>query len=243
MLFKDLTSNLQPQADSSVLCVNAALIANKFQGHIVSAQKPSKSRRQFLGMASSAALIAGVPWLERANVNHQNTNVLAPADAAVAKVRIYPTLGICRVGGSEKWFFASEIPGLPAVPDDGNFKDGLEKIKKQAQRFRVYAFDATNHIIGEMTGKGITWSVHLASTKADWYGFNNPLDTGDLASGLPSQKQNQFFVTDQGRAENLIIDGGARDITGLDKTQMVLTLHTSLRVHSGVAKPMPPLSG
>ena len=163
----------------------------------MSDQKPFKSRRQFLGMASSAALIAGLPWPARANVDQRNAYALAPAGAAVAKVRIYPALGICRVGGSEKWFFAPEVPGLPPKPDDGNFKDGLEKIKKQAQRFRVYSFDADDNVIGEVTGDGITWGVHLANTKANWYGFNNPLDNGDLAPGLPSQKRNQYFVSDQ----------------------------------------------
>lgn len=181
----------------------------------MSTQKPFKSRRQFLGMVSSAALIAGVPWPARANINEQNAYTRAPADAPVAKVRIYPALGICRVGGSEKWFYAPEVPGLPPEPEDGNFKDGLEKIKKQAQRFRVYAFDADDKIIGEVTGEGITWGVHLANTKANWYGFNNPLDNADLAPGLPSQKRNQYFVTDQDREENLIIDGGARDISGV----------------------------
>jgi hypothetical protein len=181
----------------------------------MSDQKPFKSRRQFLGMASSAALIAGLPWPARANVDQRNAYALAPAGAAVAKVRIYPALGICRVGGSEKWFFAPEVPGLPPKPDDGNFKDGLEKIKKQAQRFRVYSFDADDNVIGEVTGDGITWGVHLANTKANWYGFNNPLDNGDLAPGLPSQKRNQYFVSDQDREDNLIIDGGAREISGM----------------------------
>lgn len=178
-----------------------------------------KSRRQFLGMASSAALIAGAPWPARANINTQNVYELAASDAAVAKVRIYPALGICRVGGSSKWFYAPEVPGLPPQPEDGNFKDGLETIKKQVQRFRVYAFDADDKIIGEVTGEDITWGVQLANTKANWYGFNNPLDNGDLAPGLPSQKRNQYFVSDSDREENLIIDGGALEISGIDTNQ------------------------
>ncbi|MEL6887972.1 MAG: CTQ-dependent glycine oxidase GoxA, partial [Pseudomonadota bacterium] len=76
-------------------------------------------------------------------------------------------------------------------------------------------FDADDNIIGEVTGSDITWGVHLANTKANWYGFNNPLDNGDLAPGLPSKKRNQYFVSDQDREENLIIDGGALDISGL----------------------------
>lgn len=176
---------------------------------------PSTSRRKFLAMASSAALIAGAPWPARANIALLNTLELADPDAPVAKIRIYPALGISRVGGSDTWFYAPEVPGLPADPGEGGFKDGLEKIKKQAQRFRVYSFDAEDRLIGEVTGDGITWGVHLANTKAGWYGFNNALDNGALAPGLPSQKRNQYFVSDADRAENLIIDGGLVNISGL----------------------------
>ncbi|WP_189799519.1 CTQ-dependent glycine oxidase GoxA [Tateyamaria sp. syn59] len=182
----------------------------------MSSQAPSSSRRAFLGMASSAALIAGAPWPARANIDPKNAYTQAASDAAVAKVRIYPALGICRVGGSQKWFYAPEVPGLPPMPEDGAFKDGLEMVKKQVQRFRVYAFDAEDNIIGEVTGDDITWGVHLANTKANWYGFNNPLDNGDLAPGLPSQKRNQYFVSNADREENLIIDGGALEISGRD---------------------------
>lgn len=198
------------------LYVDGPPLEKQFQGNIMSRQSPSKSRRQFLGMASSAALIAGAPWPARANINQQSAYRLAPSGADVAKVRIYPALGICRVGGSDKWFYAPEVPGLPPMPDDGNFKDGTEKVKKQVQRFRVYTFDADDNVIGEVTGEGITWGVHLANTKANWYGFNNALDNGDLAPGLPSQRRNQYFVTDQDREENLIIDGGALEISGLE---------------------------
>ena len=179
-------------------------------------QSSSPSRRQFLAMTSSAALIAGVPWPARANINTQNAYGLAPEGAAVARVRIYPALGIARVGGAESWFYAPEVPGLPPMPEDGRFKDANEKIKKQVQRFRLYAFDADDNVIGELTGDDITWGVHLANTKANWYGFNNPLDNGDLAPGLPSKKRNQYFVSNSDREENLIIDGGALEISGVE---------------------------
>lgn len=182
----------------------------------MSDQSSHSSRRQFLGMASSAALIAGAPWPARANIDGQNAYARAASEAQVAKVRIYPAIGICRVGGAESWFYAPEVPGLPPIPADGNFKDGTEKIKKQVQRFRVYAFDNDDNIIGEVTGDDITWGVHLANTKANWYGFNNPLDNKDLAPGLPSQKRNQYFVSDKDREENLIIDGGLLEISGTD---------------------------
>ena len=47
-------------------------------------------------------------------------------------------------------------------------------------------------------------------------GFNNPLDNGDLAPGLPGQLRNQFFVDDAAREHMLVIDGGATQIAGAD---------------------------
>lgn len=173
-----------------------------------------KSRREFLTMASSAALIAGAPWPAQANLASLDQMEPAPDDALVAKVRIYPALGISRVGGAQSWFYAPEVPGLPPMPLDGSFKDGSEKIKKQVQRFRLYAFDSEDRVIGEIVGDTINWSVHLANTKAAWYGFNNPLDNKERAPGLPSKKRNQYFVSDADREANLIIDGGRLPISG-----------------------------
>ena len=174
------------------------------------------SRRGFLASTSSAALLAGLAWPAIASVYAPSQRTAAPAGSKVAKVRIYPAIGICRVGGSDKWFYAPEIPGLAPDAPDG-FKDGLEKIKKQVQRFRVYAFDDQDRVIGEITDSDsskITWNAHLANTKAAWYGFNNPLDNGEDAPGLPGQKRNQYFVTDAQREEMLIIDGGVIEVEG-----------------------------
>ena len=176
---------------------------------------PKTTRRDFLAATAGGLLTAGMPWLPRAAVAKPTTEP-APAGSAVAKVRIYPAIGICRVGSSEQYFLAPEVPGLPPQTDD--FKDGTRKLKKQAQRFRVYAFDDQDRVIGEVTQSStssITWGCHLANTKAAWYGFNNPLDNGDLAPGLPGQKRNQFIVTDEQRESMLVIDGGKKTITGV----------------------------
>lgn len=176
---------------------------------------PKTTRRDFLAATAGGLLTAGMPWLPRAAVA-QTTTTPAPAGSTVAKVRIYPAIGICRVGSSEQHFLAPEVPGLPPQTDD--FKDGTRKLKKQAQRFRVYAFDDQNRVIGEITegnGNNINWSCHLANTKGAWYGFNNPLDNGDLAPGLPGQKRNQYIVDDQDREDMLVIDGGRKTISGV----------------------------
>jgi len=178
------------------------------------------TRRDFLAGVAAGGLAAGFPWLPRAALASGGAE-RAPAGAEISHVRIYPALGICRVGGSSEWFYAPEIPGLPAEPersgaDPGFFKDDDQLIKKQAQRFRVYAFDDQNRVIGELTDAQaeVSWQVHLANTKAAWYGFNNPQDNGELAPGLPGQRRNQFFVTPEQRQRMLIIDGGVRTIAG-----------------------------
>lgn len=138
-----------------------------------------------------------------------------PSDTAIAHLSIFPALGISRVGNSAKWFLAPEIPGMPALRD-GSYKDGTEQIKKQVQRFRVFAFNKAGEVIREITASEahVEWSVHVANTKAAWYGFNNPLDNGDLAPGLPSLKRNQSITDERERAEMLIIDAGVTTIAG-----------------------------
>lgn len=128
---------------------------------------------------------------------------------------IYPAIGISRVGGSAQWFLAPEVPGIPPAPE-GGFKDGDRLIKKQVQRFRIYAFDENDAVIGELTAADtdIEWSVHVANTKAAWYGFTNPLDNGELAPGIPGQLRNQYFVADADRERMLVIDGGLTTISG-----------------------------
>jgi hypothetical protein len=169
-------------------------------------------RRDFLAGISLAPLVT--PWIARA-AYAQDARATAPADTAIARLAVYPPLGISRVGNSAEWFLAPEIPGLPAVPD-GRYKDGLQRVKKQVQRFRVYAFNKAGEVIREITAVDakIEWTVHVANTKAAWYGFNNPLDNGDIAPGLPGQRRNQAVVGTDKRAKQLVIDPGPKSVAG-----------------------------
>lgn len=169
-------------------------------------------RRDFL--AGAGALALTLPFVPRAAIAGSATQS-APPGAAIARLAIYPAIGICRVGGSREWFLAPEVPGLPPQAENG-FKDGDRLLKKQVQRFRVYAFDGEGRVIGEVTAAdaAIEWDVHVANTKAAWYGFNNPLDNGAVAPGLPGQKRNQFIVSDSQREKMLVIDGGLTRIAG-----------------------------
>ena len=59
--------------------------------------------------------------------------------------------------------------------------------------------------------------VHVANTKAAWYGFNNPLDNGDLAPGLPGQLRKPVLSSMMPRANTCSSSMAARtQIAGAD---------------------------
>ena len=92
----------------------------------------------------------------------------------IHKLRIHPAVGIARVGRSPEGFFIGpEIPGVaPAPPRTADapagFRDRKGHLKRQAARFRVFAYDKSDRLIGEVTGREakIVWTVHLRNTKA-----------------------------------------------------------------------------
>ena len=110
----------------------------------------------------------------------------APAAAQVGEIEriaMHPAIGIARVGNSpDEWFLGPETAGPHPVPE-GGFKDGAGRIKRQAARFRLYGLDRDGQVVREVTATEaeITWSVHLANTKAAWYAF-------DVALDIPSAK-------------------------------------------------------
>lgn len=173
-------------------------------------------RRDFLAGAGALGLVA--PLMARAAFAQPapgTAPAAPPRDQKVARLAIYPALGICRVGSSAEFFYAPEVPGLPALPD-GRYKDGRDRIKKQAQRFRLYAFNAAGEVLREVTAAeaDITWSVQVANTKGVWYGFNNPMDNGEQAPGLPGGLRNQAITDWKKRGEMLVINPGVHAITG-----------------------------
>lgn len=105
------------------------------------------------------------------------------AHEKVAYCKIYPPIGIARLGNSKApdgVFIAPEMPGgepqlfgaAPGTPF--GYKDATGAIRRQAARFRIYAFDSSDQLLGELCGKGVevTWSVELANKKAAWFNFS-----------------------------------------------------------------------
>lgn len=96
--------------------------------------------------------------------------------------KIHPAIGIARVGNSpDEFFIGPERVGERPDPP-GGFKDAACRVKRQAARFRVFAYH-DDDTIEEVTAADaeITWSVHVANTKASFTDRGNTEPAGDLA--------------------------------------------------------------
>lgn len=135
--------------------------------------------------------------------------------AKIAYCKIYPAIGIVRVGDSteskenEGWFIGPELNDSKSAEsfiakdrlsefkycersENFSFKDSDGKIKKQAARFRIYAFDKNDNPIGELTSEQaqITWRVSLANKKASWFRFEGARKAINAFNGEKSDPDN-----------------------------------------------------
>jgi hypothetical protein len=152
--------------------------------------------------------------------------------------RIHPAIGIARLGDSPDEFCISpEKPaGLPIACDyqgnalmspDGKseatvtkFKDVMGRIKRQAARFQVYAYDE-KHPQGRLLRLGdpiegggnagtlvdIQWRVWVANKKAVWYTFNGLAGEHGYSETHPLRNAD---ITGAEARQQLIIDPGPR---------------------------------
>jgi len=142
----------------------------------------------------------------------------------IAYCKIHPAIGIARVGNSPNSFFIGpEIPGVTETPvggykDNGDAKAGLPpRVKRQAARFRIYAYDSGGAPLGELTLQDteIEWTVHLVNSKAEGDRF-----AGKAGEDLPLGQRRPRKVWRNKDVEDrasLIIDPGPRTLTGPDQ--------------------------
>src|SRR4051812_36382784 len=94
---------------------------------------------------------------------------------SIKKCRIFPGIGIARLGNSpDELFIGPEVPDGVASPDGGAFKDAAGRVKRQAARFRVYGYDEADQLVAELTSDDVVieWEVTLANTKAAFHAFS-----------------------------------------------------------------------
>lgn len=95
--------------------------------------------------------------------------------------KIHPAIGIARVGNSPDEFFVGpeRIGERPEPP--GGFKDAACRVKRQAARFRIFAYH-DDETVEEITAADaeITWTVHVANKKAAYSARGNPEPAADL---------------------------------------------------------------
>jgi L-Lysine epsilon oxidase N-terminal/L-lysine epsilon oxidase C-terminal domain len=143
----------------------------------------------------------------------------APAptpDECIVKAVIYPSIGVARVGNSaDEYFIGPEMPDPQPLPT-GSYRDAKGALKRQAARFRVYGVNAKGEVIRELSGDDsdaeIVWSVHLANTKAAWYGFQLAMDIPESASAPPTTLRNAAIAD----RRKLAITPAAKSVSGRD---------------------------
>jgi hypothetical protein len=130
--------------------------------------------------------------------------------------KIYPAIGIARVGNSpDEFFIGPERIGEQPNPT-GGFKDPQCRVKRQAARFRIFAQHDDNSI-EEITDAEaeITWTVHLVNKKA----------------AHPDRDNSES-------AANLTIDPGPRTLTGPNQLEKFDTGQINFSGESVVTVPL-----
>ena len=146
-------------------------------------------------------------------------NAAPIVDDDIVGAAIFPSIGVARVGNSEKdWFVGPEVPDPPSQPV-GFYRDASGALKRQAARFRVYGLNAARAVVRELTAgdADMTWTVQLANRKAAWYGFQLALDIPEAsAAGATATTLRNAMVADRA---SLSITPSPRTLTGADQPE------------------------
>jgi hypothetical protein len=154
--------------------------------------------------------------------------------SSISAMRIYPPLGIARIGDAEDrnnphaedYLISPEVIAGPSTLPEGtparyvsDFRTEDGHIKRQAARFRIYAH-LKNATVVELTiddGVEIEWRVAVANLKAGWYEFNQAMD---LPRGLSqkAKRRNAAIPVLPGGRSILDIKPTPRHIAGRNKS-------------------------
>lgn len=147
--------------------------------------------------------------------------VAAPrgADTTIVRAAIHPAIGIARIGdAATEYFIGPEVVDAPpeSAPPPDFYRDATGAMKRQAARFRVYGYNAAGEVVRELTSDNadITWTVHVANRKAQWYQFQYALDIPEALNAPDNAfplRNPDIATADRGI---LAIDPGPRNISG-----------------------------
>ncbi len=138
------------------------------------------------------------------------------SDFDIVRAEIHPAIGVARIGNSREEYRLSPEVVYPTPQPPGAYRDVTGAIKREAQRFRIYGYNAAGQVVKEITvdDAAIEWTVHVANKKAAWYNFTLAMDIEAVNDPEiePARRRNSHIV---GAERNkLVIDPGPRTILG-----------------------------
>jgi hypothetical protein len=152
--------------------------------------------------------------------------------------RIYPPIGIARVGNSDAFFIGPETPGSLGTEIVGgaeqpvaSFKDAAFRMKRQAARFRLFEFDDANGVgrpARVPAGASLQWTVSLANRKDAVFRQSAP-DTEQVPPTVPALPK-----LDQARANRVIAADGVAPAPGAAATVLSGTYLTGTALEERV---------
>jgi hypothetical protein len=134
----------------------------------------------------------------------------------VAEIRVHPALAIARLGNSpDEFYLAPEAPGQ--IPNEGRpYKDAQGRVKREAARFRLFAYAKDGTVLGEVTAADaeIKWTVHLANKKGAWWRFQSRFsDPATRALRNRWKQDGDSYAADPDLRTELIIDPGPKALS------------------------------
>ena len=150
----------------------------------------------------------------------------------IKSIRIHPGIGIARLGDSDEFYIGPEAPGVVVDPggsngpgpNGGTYRDSGARLKRQAQRYRVYAYDAQHKVVAELTSdsdlvQSIRWRVHVRNMKAANFAFQgaylfdpDKLRNPSIQPGMKPIERDKLII-DPG--VHTIASGQAGPVTGV----------------------------
>ena len=171
--------------------------------------------------------------------------------------RVHPTINFARVGSSAEYYIAPEsaagevvdtqtgmFGGLPIKPgtedtpiDAGDFRDADQNPRRQAARFRIYAYDGPQNKypsqdpgrevkigdqVGGKTVKDIVWTVHLANKKNNNYAITSTIHCASDGKYVEKHVEEGVAAYQDGALPPLRNPGYGLDPSAADRRRMLV---------------------